>query len=671
MKYLVTFPAVAILLTLKVALGSLVAPSKNHIPADDITVGLTCASGNESDCIVAELDIVQDLGPPPSLREMMTQFHAEFNSLPPGGWSDWIQTNGGLEWLWASPVAVTKNYYNFFPNHTDHNLTCNSNRFSSNNFPDSVRLSGFRLPTRDEVQNFKPVFPPTCMARYINNGAHWCDQYDYDTNGLVTSDQSCHSGCCDTVFVRPVGTSDIGIGTIMEKNKLTSHCSNVGDSDGDGICDNVDNCVDTPNPLQGYAFLDIDASCFNMTIELDQYGLADLLPEDMDNGAIDNCAVAAISGGNTEFHCSDVDSTILQHYSLVDHNGHYGTCIANVTVVDSVGPTINCKNISMSLDSSGQITIDDPLLVAEGVFDACGIDWIQVTPNQFNCKDVLVPQPVVVSAMDNNGNIESCNAQATVINKPPEWLDGTDSMTVIVGSDAVTLFVDASDPEGQPLIYEWNHTCSDDNAVVIFRAVSYSHEAIIHFPHGSQPKCCDVNVQVCDICGSCLVDTTEIILINPNAGSITGNGWYESPLGAYAEDPNSKGVVSFEFDVEYVQGLSVPTGDFEIITPDFVFYSTSFEWLVVYQDDCAKVKGLGSMYGEQKLDCGFSLFVCDSDDRSQKFHDEIVVNIWKMETGTSVYDNGVDSWGVSYEDTIEVKGGNIQLHKGSNSGKKK
>jgi hypothetical protein len=245
-----SFQAVWLLLLVNGYWQTAASTVNSPIPSDSF---LTCSYDNQIDCMLAELDPLEESGHPPSLRGLSIHFHAEFNTIPPGGWSEWTEESGGLEWLWASPVAVTSNYYEYYPDHTNHNLTCNENRFSSDNFPDSIRLSGFRLPTMTEVENSKPLVPPTCMARYINNGAHWCDEYDYSTNALVTLDQSCKSGCCDTIFVRPVGTPDVPM-IDLENIHRAQPCYGIGDIDGDGICDDVDNCVETPNPLQGYAF---------------------------------------------------------------------------------------------------------------------------------------------------------------------------------------------------------------------------------------------------------------------------------------------------------------------------------------------------------------------------------------------------------------------------------
>jgi hypothetical protein len=242
-----------------ISLPSSVFTNSNAVVNDST---LAYSSNNADDYQINKRQDFQDDSEhrPLPLRGLSTHIYAEFNTLPPGGWSDWTVVSGGLEWLWASPVAVTDHYYDAFPSHINQHLTCNDNRYSADNFPGSVQLSGFRLPTAAEVNGFKPPLPPTCMARYINNGAHWCDEHDYKTNSLVTSDGSCFNGCCDTVYVRPVGTPDVDVGSLLQNRTSDSGdtsfpCYGIGDSDGDGVCNDIDNCVRTPNPLQGYAFL--------------------------------------------------------------------------------------------------------------------------------------------------------------------------------------------------------------------------------------------------------------------------------------------------------------------------------------------------------------------------------------------------------------------------------
>jgi hypothetical protein len=131
-------------------------------------------------------------------------------------------------------------------------------------------------------------------------------------------------------------------------------------------------------------------------------------------------------------------------------------------------------------------------------------------------------------------------------------------------------------------------------------------------------------------------------------------------MGAYTKCPDLTGMVSFEFNAEYKHGQTSPTGEVQLFTPDFDFHSTSFDWLVVSDDDCGMLKGYGAISRETS-EFKFSLVVCDGSERET--HDEIVVRIWSAADGSVVFNNGSDSLDVSFEEATKVKGGDVQVHK--------
>jgi hypothetical protein len=110
----------------------------------------------------------------------------------------------------------------------------------------------------------------------------------------------------------------------------------------------------------------------------------------------------------------------------------------------------------------------------------------------------------------------------------------------------------------------------------------------------------------------------------------------------------------------YKQDQSIPTGEVQLFTPDFDFHSTSFEWLVISDDDCGTLKGRGGLYHDTS-DFEFSLVVCDGSERET--HDEIVVRIWSAADGSVVFNNGSNTLEVSLEEATKVKGGKVQVHK--------
>lgn len=160
-----------------------------------------------------------------------------YNTIPAGGWSDYtVQgATNGLEYLRVSRVAPTRNYYDAFPD--DFGLNCYNDPvegtwynldiiyYSTDNFPDCIRYSGFRLPTKTEAFE-RPLSPePPCMASYTEGPRLQCDSTDWVDVGFTTQTgwvqtpktiydavDGIYDGECnwaaDTVYVRPVGTPD-------------------------------------------------------------------------------------------------------------------------------------------------------------------------------------------------------------------------------------------------------------------------------------------------------------------------------------------------------------------------------------------------------------------------------------------------------------------------------
>jgi hypothetical protein len=120
-------------------------------------------------------------------------------------------------------------------------------------------------------------------------------------------------------------------------------------------------------------------------------------------------------------------------------------------------------------------------------------------------------------------------------------------------------------------------------------------------------------------------------------------------------------MVSFEIVAEYKQGRSIPTGEMQLFTPHFDFHSTSYEWLIVNDEDCGIVKGRGQM-DHDTSEFGFSFVACEGSETETQ--DEIIVRIWSATDGSPIFNNGSDTSDVSLEEATKVKGGNVQIHKG-------
>ena len=206
-------------------------------------------------------------------------------------------------------------------------------------------------------------------------------------------------------------TDNCGI-TSQSLSQSSFTCSNVGanavtltvtDSNG-----NTDNCSatitiqDNTNPI---------AVCQNITLQLDASGNTSVPAAGIDGGSTDACGIAGFSASPSSLTCSNVGTNAVT-LTVTDVNGNVGTCIASVTVQDTVPPTAICQNVTVQLDVAGNGTLT-AAAVNNGSSDACGLAPLSVSPTNFNCSNIG-PNTVTLTVTDVNGNVSTCTATATV-----------------------------------------------------------------------------------------------------------------------------------------------------------------------------------------------------------------------------------------------------------------
>ncbi|WP_198536975.1 BspA family leucine-rich repeat surface protein [Salegentibacter sediminis] len=149
----------------------------------------------------------------------------------------------------------------------------------------------------------------------------------------------------------------------------------------------------------------------NITVQLDENGVATITPEEIDNGSKDACGIADLRLNITEFSCADVgeNEVIL---TVKDENGNTSEATAIVTVEDNVDPVVITQNITVQLDQNGTATIT-PEEINNGSNDACGIADLSLNITEFNCENVGENE-VILTVEDNNGNTSEATAIVTV-----------------------------------------------------------------------------------------------------------------------------------------------------------------------------------------------------------------------------------------------------------------
>ncbi len=130
--------------------------------------------------------------------------------------------------------------------------------------------------------------------------------------------------------------------------------------------------------------------CQDVTIELDEFGMASITPADIDNGSFDNCAIESMELDTYDFTCVDLGDNMVT-LTVFDAAGNSAYCTATVTVEDNITPTIDCGAAERNRNSSDDEAGVDPLLTDcdyvahDGEFDPATWDNCDYTySNDYN-----------------------------------------------------------------------------------------------------------------------------------------------------------------------------------------------------------------------------------------------------------------------------------------------
>jgi gliding motility-associated-like protein len=178
----------------------------------------------------------------------------------------------------------------------------------------------------------------------------------------------------------------------------------VTDASGNvSFCNSNVTVLDTLNPT---------VVCTSPTVYLNAIGVATITVGDINNGSTDNCAIASMTISTSSFNCSNIGRNSVT-LIVTDASGNVDSCIATVTVLDTVAPIVSCQNVTVYLDSMGNVTIDSTD-IDNGSTDNCDIATIALSKTTFDCTNVG-PNTITVTVTDNSGNVDSCSSVVTVL----------------------------------------------------------------------------------------------------------------------------------------------------------------------------------------------------------------------------------------------------------------
>ncbi len=154
------------------------------------------------------------------------------------------------------------------------------------------------------------------------------------------------------------------------------------------------------------------ALCNDVTIQLNQNGLATLNALQVDDNSTDNMGIVSYTLSESTFDCSQIGEIPVE-LTVADLVGNLGVCTSTITVVDNQNPSIHTQNISVYLDENGNASITANQ-IDNGTTDNCGMDTIYLSQYDFTCAD-SGPNTIIFTAEDVNGNLATSNVIVTVI----------------------------------------------------------------------------------------------------------------------------------------------------------------------------------------------------------------------------------------------------------------
>ncbi len=153
--------------------------------------------------------------------------------------------------------------------------------------------------------------------------------------------------------------------------------------------------------------------CRDISVYLDSAGNYALAASEIDNGSSDNCGLDSVFMAPTFFSCNDVGSPRPVWLHATDIYANEDSCLAQISVLDSLSPQALCQSLTVYLDTHGSfsITASD---IDNGSSDNCAIDTIRISSGNFDCSHTASPVMVRLWVEDIHANEDSCDVQITV-----------------------------------------------------------------------------------------------------------------------------------------------------------------------------------------------------------------------------------------------------------------
>jgi len=180
------------------------------------------------------------------------------------------------------------------------------------------------------------------------------------------------------------------------------------------VTDAAGNSSSCSSTVQVIVLIPPVAICNNINLILNESGEVILNPDDINGGSISSNGDLSFVLSPEVFSCDDIG--VNQVALLVtDEIGLSNTCIAEVTLLDTLAPTLNCNNTSMSKHDYWDATYAINAIV-DDASDNCFISNYSMIRNSEG-NNITPNSTITLVASDASGNKSTCEVNVTIIDQ--------------------------------------------------------------------------------------------------------------------------------------------------------------------------------------------------------------------------------------------------------------
>ncbi|WP_111308290.1 gliding motility-associated C-terminal domain-containing protein [Confluentibacter sediminis] len=149
----------------------------------------------------------------------------------------------------------------------------------------------------------------------------------------------------------------------------------------------------------------------DIVVQLDEIGAATIVPSQIDNGSTDNCSIKTMTLDKDTFTCDDLGVNTVT-LTVTDFSGNSNTATAIITVEDNIAPKIIAKDVTITLDDTGLVSVTAEEFIDES-YDNCSISSLSIDQTNFDCAN-LGTYTITLTATDLSGNTTTEKAILTL-----------------------------------------------------------------------------------------------------------------------------------------------------------------------------------------------------------------------------------------------------------------